>query len=277
MEGNIAAIDIRTVRIAGQDLRVALMGSSEPERTLLLFNGIGASLETIVSFARHFRRTRILTFDVPGVGGSPTPALPYRLSWLSRLAGQLLDLHGIGTVDVFGVSWGGALAQQFVHDHLARVRTVTLAATSAGFVMVPGDPRVLVRMTTPRRYADPDYMLKVGPDIYGGTLRVDRRKLIEHATAMRVTTPRGYLYQLLAIAGWTSWLWLPEIRVPVQILMGADDPIVPIINGRILANRLPDARLEVVDCGHLFMFTHPGRTAAMIESFLFGSTASTKA
>ena len=277
MEGNIVAIDVRTVRISGQDLRVGFMGSSKPERTLLLFNGIGASLETVVSFARHFRRTRILTFDVPGVGGSPTPALPYRLSWLSRLAGRLLDLHGIGAVDVFGVSWGGALAQQFVHDHLARVRTVTLAATSAGFVMVPGDPRVLVRMTTPRRYTDPDYMLKVGPDIYGGTLRVDRGKLIEHATAMRATTPRGYLYQLLAITGWTSWLWLPELRMPVQILMGADDPIVPVVNGRILANRLPDARLEVVDCGHLFMLTHPNRTAATIESFLFGSTASTKA
>jgi poly(3-hydroxyalkanoate) depolymerase len=269
----MGATDIRTVRISGQDLRVALMGPSEAERTLLLFNGIGASLETVESFAAHFRRTRILTFDVPGVGGSPTPGLPYRLSWLSRLARRLLDMHGVGAVDVFGVSWGGALAQQFVHDHPTRARTLTLAATSAGFVMVPGDPRVLIKMATPRRYADPDYMLKFGPDIYGGTLRLDRRKLIEHAAAMRATTPRGYLYQLLAMVGWTSWLWLPEIRVPVQIMMGADDPIVPLVNGRILASRLRDARLEVVDCGHLFILTHPDQTAATIEGFLLDSTA----
>jgi poly(3-hydroxyalkanoate) depolymerase len=269
--------DIRTVRIAGQDLRVAFMGSSEPERTMLLFNGIGASLETIVSFAEHFRRTRILTFDIPGVGGSPTPGLPYRLSWLSRLAGRLLDLHDISAVDVFGVSWGGALAQQFAHDHPARVRALSLAATSAGFVMVPGDPRALIRMATPRRYADPDYMLKFGPDIYGGALRADRRALIEHAAAMRATTPRGYLYQLLALTGWTSWLWLPQIRVPVQIIMGLDDPIMPVVNGRLLASRLPNARLEVVDCGHLFMLTHPGRTAAMIEGFLLGSAADSEA
>ena len=157
-----------------------------------------------------------------------------------------------------------------MHDQPARSRTLTLAATSAGFVMVPGDPRVLMKMATPRRYADPDYMLEVGPDIYGGQLRLDRGLLIEHAAAMRANTPRGYLYQMLAGVGWTSWLWLPQIRVPVLIMMGADDPIVPVVNGRILAGRLPDARLEMVDCGHLFILTHPDQTAATIEGFLFG-------
>jgi poly(3-hydroxyalkanoate) depolymerase len=278
MAGQKAAMatDIRTVRVSGQDLRMALMGPSDAERTLLVFNGIGASLETVAPFARCFRRTRILTFDVPGVGRSPTPRLPYRLSWLSRLAGRLLDALGIGAVDVFGVSWGGALAQQFVHDHPARARSLTLAATSAGFVMVPGNLRILAKIATPRRYADPDYMMKVGPDIYGGQLRLDRQKLVEHAAAMRASTPRGYLYQLLAGVGWTSWLWLPQIRVPVLIMMGGDDPIVPLVNGRILAGRLPEARLEVVDCGHLFVLTHPDQTAAMIEGFLLG-TATTAA
>ena len=85
---------------------------------------------------------------------------------------------------------------------------------------------------------------------------------------MRANTPRGYLYQLLAGVGWTSWLWLPRMRLPVLIMMGADDPIVPLVNGRILAGRLPDARLEVVDCGHLFILTHPEHTAATIERFL---------
>jgi pimeloyl-ACP methyl ester carboxylesterase len=78
----------------------------------------------------------------------------------------------------------------------------------------------------------------------------------------------------LAGVGWTSWLWLPQIKVPVLIMMGADDPIVPLVNGRILASRLPDVRLEVVDCGHLFILTHPEETAGTIERFLF--EASTK-
>ena len=264
-----AKLDIRTVRVDGQELRVALMGHAETERTLLVFNGIGASLETVAPFAERFKRTRIVTFDVPGVGGSPAPKLPYRLTWLSRLASRLLDKLDIGAVDVFGVSWGGALAQQFVHDHPERSRTLTLAATSAGFMMVPGDPRVLSKLVTPRRYTDPDYMLKVGPDIYGGQLRRDSTPLAEHARALRSGGSRGYLFQLLAGVGWTSWLWLPQIKVPVLIMMGADDPIVPLVNGRILASRLPDVRLEVVDCGHLFILTHPEETAGTIERFLF--------
>jgi poly(3-hydroxyalkanoate) depolymerase len=265
--------DIRTVRVAGQDLRVALMGPADAERTLLVFNGIGASLEAVLPFAERFRRTAIVTFDVPGVGGSPAPRLPYRLSWLSRLTGRLLDKLDIGAVDVFGVSWGGALAQQFVHDHPERSRTLTLAATSAGFMMVPGDLRVLTKLVTPKRYTDPDYMLKVGPDIYGGLLRLDRHRLEEHAAAIRSGSSRGYLFQLLAGVGWTSWLWLTQIKIPVLIMMGSDDPIVPLVNGKILASRLPDARLEVVDCGHLFILTHPDLTAQTVERFLLEAPA----
>jgi poly(3-hydroxyoctanoate) depolymerase len=263
-------IDIQTLRIAGQEIRVALHGPETAARTLLVFNGIGASLETMAPFAAQFRDTRVVTFDVPGVGGSPAPALPYRFAWLARLSARLLDALGIGEVDVFGVSWGGALAQQFVHDFPGRCRSLTLAATSAGFVMVPGSLEVLIQIATPRRYADPAHMLEVGPEIYGGQLRHDRALLAEHARAMRSTSRRGYLYQMLAGAGWTSWLWLPRLRVPTLILMGDDDPIVPTINGRIMANRLPDARLEIVDCGHLFILTDPAGTAARIERFLRG-------
>ena len=262
-------VDTRTVRIAEHELRVAITGPARPERTLLVFNGIGASLETVLPFAERFERTRLVTFDVPGVGGSPAAKFPYRLSWLSRVAGRLLDKLGIGTVDVFGVSWGGALAQQFVHDHPERCRTLTLAATSAGFVMVPGDLRVLSKLATPRRYTDPDYMLTIGPDIYGGELRQDRHRLEEHAAVLRTGSSRGYLFQLLAGVGWTSWLWLPQLKLPVLIMMGTDDPIVPVANGRILASRLPDARIELVDCGHLFILTHPQETAETIENFLF--------
>ena len=134
--------------------------------------------------------------------------------------------------------------------------------------MVPGDPRVLLKLATPRRYTDPDYMLTVGPDIYGGQLRLDRRRLEKHAAALRTGSSRGYLFQLLAGIGWTSWLWLPQFKLPVLIMMGADDPIVPVVNGRILASRLPDARLEVIDCGHLFILTHSEETARTIERFL---------
>ena len=89
--------EIRTIEVTGQSVRVALYGSAGAARTLLVFNGIGASLETVAPFATQFRETRVVTFDVPGVGGSPTPALPYRFAWLARVSADLLDALGIGT------------------------------------------------------------------------------------------------------------------------------------------------------------------------------------
>jgi pimeloyl-ACP methyl ester carboxylesterase len=78
----------------------------------------------------------------------------------------------------------------------------------------------------------------------------------------------GYLYQLLAMAGWSSLPWLSTLSQPTLVLMGCDDPLVPVVNGRILAHLIPNARLEIVDDGHLFMVTRPKETAERIEKFL---------
>ena len=81
---------------------------------------------------------------------------PRRFSGLARLANKLLDRLGYQQVDVIGVSWGGALAQQFARQYPQRCRRLVLAATSPGAVMVPGRPSVLSKMITPRRYLSPD-------------------------------------------------------------------------------------------------------------------------
>lgn len=252
----------------GQDWNVQVLGPKNATRTLLLCNGIGASLETVAPFADHFKRTRLVAFDVPGVGGSPTPALPYRFSNLTRMLDNILDQLGIGDVDVFGVSWGGALAQQFAHDFPKRSRTLTLAATAAGMVMVPGNISVMAKMASPKRYTNPEHMLDIAADIYGGEMRFNRELLKDHSLAMKSGTKRGYLYQLMAGYGWTSFFWLSQIKIPALILMGNDDPLVPPVNGRILASRLPNSTLEYVDCGHMFMLTQAEQVADRIETFL---------
>jgi pimeloyl-ACP methyl ester carboxylesterase len=50
--------------------------------------------------------------------------------------------------------------------------------------------------------------------------------------------------------------------------MGRNDPLVPPVNGRILARLIPNARLQMIDDGHLFMVTRPIETAMTIEAFL---------
>lgn len=259
---------MHTITLGSQTVRYVEGGTSDAARTLLLFNGIGASIETAAKFIAGFERTRVIAFDAPSVGESPAPALPYRLHDVARLALRLLDHLGVAVADVFGVSWGGAAAQEFAIRYPERCGTLTLAATCAGFVMVPGQPGVLIKLLSPRRYLDPAHLLQIGGQLYGGILRLERDLLQVHASAMRAPSHRGYLYQLLAVWGWTSWHQLHRVSAPTLVLMGADDPIVPPVNGRIVASRLRRATLETVDCGHLFVMTRPGETARRVECFM---------
>lgn len=261
---------VRTVAVGGQHLRVAVRPGDGTRTPLVLANGIGASLELLQPFVDALDPSiEVLRFDVPGVGGSPLPARPYRLSTLARLVARLLDQLGYPTVDLLGVSWGGGLAQQLALCQRDRCRRLVLAATGTGMLMVPARPKVLARMATPRRYLDPDHAERIAADLYGGTMRSDptRARALLHGRT-RVGSQRGYLYQLAAGAGWSSLPLLPWIRQPTLLLAGDDDPIIPLVNARIMRRLLPDAELHVYHGGHLGLLTEAAELAPVVGRFL---------
>lgn len=259
---------IGEARIWGRAVRYAEFGPEDAADVLVMFNGIGANVESAEAFLTRFTSMRVIAFDAPGVGGTEAPRLPYRMGHVAALADQLLQHLGVGRVHVFGISWGGAAAQQFARDFPGRCRSLTLAATSAGWVMLPGAPKVLLKMLTPRRHSDKAFLRTHAQALYGGSIALHDELLREFSEALDHGSMRGYSYQLAAISGWTSWHYLPRLKMPALVLMGRDDRIVPLVNGRILSSRLHDARLEVVDCGHLFIVTQPAETAARIERFV---------
>src|SRR5215468_10762581 len=178
--------------VAGQVLRVGIRSGQHAHPPLLLFNGLGANIELVEPFLDALDEPEAIIFDVPGVGGSPAPRLPYRPSMLARLSARLLDQLGHQQVDVLGLSWGGVLAQQFAFQQGKRCRRLVLAATSLGHLMVPGRLTALLRMATPRRYKDPDYMERIGGDIYGGALRGSPALVHKHLRQVRWSSDYGY-------------------------------------------------------------------------------------
>ena len=254
--------------VEGQILRVGVRRGDTARPPLLLFNGIGANIELVQPFLDALDGPPAILFDVPGVGGSPPPWLPYRPSTLAWLTARLLDQLGHRQVDVLGVSWGGALAQQFAFQQSQRCRRLVLAATSPGHLMVPGRLTLLLKLATPRRYRDPNYMQRVAGDLYGGALRGAPELARRHLRHVRWSSDYGYYLQLLAGIGWSSLPWLRLLPQPTLIMAGTDDPIVPVINARILARLIPDARLVTIDDGHLFLVTSADDSAKIISSFL---------
>jgi poly(3-hydroxyalkanoate) depolymerase len=261
-------VQIGLHEVGGQTLRVGIRPGESRRPPLLLFNGIGASIELVEPFLAALNGPEAIVFDVPGVGGSPAPRLPYRPWTLVRLTAQLLDQLGYGEVDVLGVSWGGALAQQFAFQQASRCRRLVLAATSPGHLMIPGRLTVLLKMATPRRYKDPDHMRRIAGDIYGGALRRSPELVREHLRHVRWVSDYGYYLQLAAGFGWTSLPWLRLLSQRTLVLAGTDDPIVPLVNGRILARLIPHARLVTIDDGHLFLVTSANESAEIIADFL---------
>ena len=265
----VDAMQIQTIDLDGQLLRVAVRRGSDASPPLLLFNGIGANLELVEPFVAALDDVTVIVFDVPGVGGSPAPLLPYRFSTLAVLADKLLTRLGYtDPVDVLGVSWGGALAQQFAHLYPKRCRRLILAATSPGVIMVPARLSVLSKLVGPRRYTDPSYLKQIGAEIYGGAYRHDAALLEEHSRHIQAPRGRGYLYQLLAASGWTSLPWLGGLRQTTLVMHGNDDPIVPLANAKILAARIRNATLQVIDDGHLFLITRAREVAPVVKRFL---------
>jgi poly(3-hydroxyalkanoate) depolymerase len=266
--GRPERLRIALYKVGDQTLRVGVRPGDKSRPPLLMFNGIGANIELAEPFLDALPGPEAIIFDVPGVGGSPAPSLPYRPSTLARLGAGLLDQLGHQRVDVLGVSWGGAPAQQFAHQYPERCRRLVLAATSPGHIMIPGKPSVLLRMATPRRYKDADYMREIAGDIYGGVFRNSPGRVHEHLRHVRWSSDQGYYLQLLAAFGWSSLPWLRFLKQPTLVMVGKDDPLVPAINGRILAKLIPDARLVYIDDGHLFLVTSAAESAKAVSQFL---------
>jgi poly(3-hydroxyalkanoate) depolymerase len=260
----------RRLSVNGQHIRAHIREGSGHRPPLVLCNGIGASLDLLEPFVDALDPAiEVVRFDVPGVGGSELPSMPYNFATLAVLVGKLLDRLGYDEVDVLGISWGGGLAQQFAFQNPRRCRRLVLVSTATGMVMVPARPRILTKMITPRRYRDPDYAASIAAELYGGALRREpelvRRLLYEHS---RVGVGRGYLYQLLAGLGWTSLPFLPLVRQQTLVLAGTDDPIIPAVNARILGCLMPHARVHFYDDGHLGLVTQAAELAPVVAGFL---------
>ncbi len=266
---NGMTLNVSMINVDGTELRIAERGTSRPP--LLLLNGIGAHLDMWGPFERELSDRSLLAVDLPGTGESPRGQWPGRLCSLARLVNRMLDQLGLEQVDLLGISFGGALAQEFTFRYPKRVRRLVLCATSPGVVSVPPRPMPALYLMTPLRYVHPAFFNFMMPRIVGGRTAREPDALAAQMEARLAhpPDPLGYIFQLFAVSGWTSAYYLHRIKQPTLILAGDDDRAIPLWNAKLLQLLLPNAQLHVVaGGGHAFLLDEPESVSETIASFL---------
>lgn len=191
-------------------------------------------------------RYRTIVFDNRGVGRSDVPPGPYTIAQMASDAAAVLDAAGIESAHIFGVSMGGMIAQEFALQYPKRVRSLILGCTAPGGPeAVQAEPEVLQILML--RGVDPEVAAKaISPFIYHPATPRER---VEEDMALRrkwFPTAEGYFAQLQGIMAWEACSRLPQISAPTLVIHGDSDKLVPPANAKLIAARIPGAKLVMI-------------------------------
>jgi pimeloyl-ACP methyl ester carboxylesterase len=254
-----------SVVVDGLRTRVRVHGDGAP---ILLIGGLWSQVDLWDDLLPHLQGYRTIAFDPPGIGRTDLPRRPYGIRRLAEFTSGVLDAVGADRTHVLGVSHGGAVAQQLARSFPARVDRLVLVSTGAGGLGLPGRPDVLVRFLRPSAYGDKRRLERDAGAIFGGRLRANP-ELVHRWPLRPAPDLKAYLYRLAGTAGWTSLPWLHRLTQPTLVVHGDDDPVVPLVNARAVASRLPDVRLHVVrGGGHLLLLDSAAEVLPVVTDFL---------
>jgi pimeloyl-ACP methyl ester carboxylesterase len=238
------------VRVGDINMYYEVHGEGEP---LVLINGAGAGVEWFYRLiSTYSRQYRLILFDNRGAGRSDRPEMTYTTEAMSDDLAGLLDVLGVETVHVKGVSMGGMIAQHFALRHPKRVRSLVLVVTYCGgphSIMPPVSEILDLHDLNPREAAEAMFrwcvteeFVNQNPGLFQGLVGFAVKHPIIHPDSPR---------HLQAIARHDTYERLPEIRVPTLVLAGDADRVIAVENARILASRIPDAELVILKgAGH---------------------------
>lgn len=252
-------------RVGRHRIWVSQRGEGRP---LLLLMGIGGHTGMWRPARDHLEGFRTIAFDMPGTGRSPLDVFGSPgMAALADLTAGVMDSVGVERADVLGYSFGGALAQELAHRHPERVDRLVLVATTYGIGAQIGSPLAVASLMTPLRYYSPRFLRAIAPYAFGGQTPPSEESLGERR--QRPPTLLGYWKQVATIANWTSSPWLASLEPPTLLVMGADDRLAPLSNGRHMAARIPRAQLVVVPhAGHLLLLEGNQQAYEAIGGFL---------
>jgi pimeloyl-ACP methyl ester carboxylesterase len=256
--------------LAGSRLYYEDDGFGEP---VVMISGLGGDAhfwyKQVPALAAHFR---VITFDNRDTARSDKPETPYGVRDLAGDVDGLLRVLEIERAHVVGASGGGFIAQEFALSYPQRVRSLVLCCTSPGGAHAEPIPAQTLALLA-NRSGDPERDLRAFLAVQVATDYLDARAgEVDAYVAWRVAHPQplpSYQRQLAAFVAHDAADRLSALRIPVLILHGAHDRVVPARNAALLAERIPRARVHIFDdAGHLFLWERAEEANRLIVEFL---------
>lgn len=213
-------------------------------------------------------RHTVIQFDNRGVGRSDVGDRDFEIGDLAADAIAVIEATGLGPVHVVGFSMGGLVAQEVALTRPELVCTLTLACTSPGGPdAVPPTPRVAALLAELATLPARDAAERAARIVYAAGTPVSD---IVDDTNIRMANPTsraGYLAQLRAVNRYPGTLSrLHVISVPVLIVHGDADRLVPPANAELLAGAIRGSRMHLIaGAGHILT---TDATAELIETIL---------
>jgi pimeloyl-ACP methyl ester carboxylesterase len=275
------AIEPKTLSLHGRPLNYLQAGNGP---VLLLIHGMAGTCENwqavIEPLARHYT---VIAPDLPGHGDSQPGAGDYSLGSLAACLRDLLITLGHDRATLVGHSLGGGIAMQFAYQFPEIAERLVLVSSGG---LGPEVSPVLRAAALPG--ANLFIAATAGPgSIAGSTLARGLAAIGLHPSADIAEVARGYasladagrrgafLATLRSVVGTEGQrveagdrLYLAE-GVPVLIIWGRRDRIIPVTHGEHAHEVIPDSRLEIFDgAGHMPQLELPARFVAVLERFL---------
>jgi 3-oxoadipate enol-lactonase len=255
--------------VNGHRIHYVRQGSGEP---LLLIQGLSGNHlhwgdEFLGLLDDDFE---LIALDNRGIGHSSRTSEPFTIADMADDAVGLLDALEIESAHVMGISMGGMIAQEIALRHPDRVRTLTLGCTYAGGEGSSlTDPQVIQHLAELLMTGRTEEALRVGfsynvsPDFASDPRNFE---LVKRVADELPGTLEILMLQVQAVAGHDTSQRLGEISVPTLVVHGSEDQMLSASNARHIAERIPDARLEIMDgVGHAFWWERPERSAELVR------------
>jgi len=239
---------------------------------LVMIRGLGSNLlswfEQIDVFSRHYK---CVVFDNRGAGRTDKPDGPYSIKQMADDTAGLMDALGITRAALLGISMGGMIAQEFALHHQEKLSCLILGCTHFGGQYIAESPPEITAAVMAGTSATPAQLKQQLQAVFCDNTIEHRPEVVEKHNRIRAQyaiPPFAFMRQIQAIGTFESRTRLDQIRVPTMVITGRDDRLVAPENSKLIADRIPGAKLTELPGGHLFMVEYPEQFNRAVIDFI---------